>query len=90
MQLSYDNRPDLSTYVFCENEGVVENTTLVESSLNKKHSAITHHFVRLSVAAKVVSVAWINTHSNISDVLTKRLPETTRKISYFLKFDLLD
>ena len=76
--MSYDDGPDLPTYVFCDNEGVVKNTTLVESSLNKKHSAIAYHFVRWNVAAGVISIAWINTDDNIADAMTKRLGSAKR------------
>ena len=64
--------------MFCDNEGLVKNATLVESSLNKKHSAIAYHFVRWNVAAGAISISWINTHANIADAFTKVLPETKR------------
>ena len=67
-----------STYVLCDNEGVVKNSSLVESTLNRKHSAIAYHFTRWNVAADVIKVAWISTHENLADALTKRLPEATR------------
>ena len=54
--------------MFCDNEGLVKNATLVESSLNKKHSAIAYHFVRWNVAAGAI----------IADAFTKVLPETKR------------
>jgi hypothetical protein len=41
------------TYVFCDNESVVKNTTNVESTLNKKHSPVAYHHCRWSVAAVV-------------------------------------
>ena len=31
------------SYVFCDNESVVKNTTNVESTLNKKHSSVAYH-----------------------------------------------
>ena len=39
-------KEDDAAYVFCDNETVVKNSTLVESTLNKKHSSIPYHFVR--------------------------------------------
>ena len=72
----YDERA--STYVLCDNEGVVKNSSLVESTLNKKHSAIAYNFTRWNVAAGVIKVAWISTHENLADALTKRLPEAAR------------
>ena len=73
--LSEDKNP---TYVLCDNEGVVKNSSLVESSLNKKHSAIAYNFARWNVAAGVCRVAWIPTGENIADALTKRLSKEKR------------
>ena len=66
------------TYVYCDNESVVKNTTNVESTLNKKHSSIAYHHCRLSVAAGVITLTHISTHENIADCFTKRLPSSTR------------
>ena len=49
------------TVILCDNESVVKNTSNVESSLNKKHSAIAYHFSRQNVAAGVYTIAWIPT-----------------------------
>ena len=35
---------DKPTHVFCDNESVVRNATLVESTLNKKHNSIAYHY----------------------------------------------
>jgi hypothetical protein len=69
---------DEPTYILCDNEGVVKNSSNVESTLNKKHSAIAYHFARWNVAAGVISVAWIPTGENLADAMTKRLSETSR------------
>ena len=50
----------------------------VESSLNKKHSAVAYNFTRWNVAAGVCKVAWVPCGENIADAMTKRLPESTR------------
>ena len=68
-----------STKVLCDNESVVKNCTLLESTLAKKHNAIAYHTVRWNVAAGVISVAWIDGKNNLADAMTKRLPETTRE-----------
>ena len=67
-----------STYILCDNDGVVKNSSNVESSLNKKHSAVAYNFTRWNVAAGVCKVAWIPSGENIADAMTKRLPESTR------------
>ena len=66
------------TYVFCDNESVVKNTTNVESTLNKKHSSVAYHHCRWSVAAGIITMTHISTHDNIADCFTKRLPSQTR------------
>ena len=67
-----------ATYVYCDNESVVKNTTNVESTLNKKHSSIAYHHCRWSVAAGIVTITHISTHENLADCFTKRLPANTR------------
>ena len=69
-------RPE--THILCDNEGLVKNTSLVQSTLNKKHSSIAYHFVRWNVAASVIKVAWVDTKNNLADAMTKLLSETAR------------
>jgi hypothetical protein len=65
-------------HIFCDNETVTENTTLVESTLNKKHSSIAYHYVRWNVAAGITSIAWIPSGENLADPFTKILNDTAR------------
>jgi hypothetical protein len=65
-------------HVFCDNETVVKNSSLVESTLNKKHCSIAYHYVRWNVAAGAVSLAWIPSAQNLSDAFTKLLSATVR------------
>ena len=64
--------------VLSDNQGVVNNTTKLESVLSKKHSSIAYHAVRWAVAAGIVQVGKINMKENLADAMTKRLPEVTR------------
>ena len=64
---------DGPTLVFCDNESVVKNSSLVESVLNKKHNSIAYHYVRWNVAAEVIETSWIASGSNLVDPFTKRL-----------------
>ena len=70
------------TYVLCDNESVVKNTTNVESTLNKKHSSVAYHHCRWSVAAGVITVTHIGTNDNIADCFTKRLPMVKRRFLF--------
>ena len=67
-----------NTFILCDNESVVKNTSNFKSSLSKKHSAIVYHFSRWNVAAGVYTIAWIPTGENIADAMTKRLAKAVR------------
>jgi hypothetical protein len=60
--------------VFCDNQSVVTNSTVPESTLKKKHNAIAYHRVRESVAAGAIRIAYVQSKSNNADMLTKPLP----------------
>lgn len=63
---------------FGDNEAVVKNTSLPESTLNKKHNAINYHVVRESVASNSMRVGKIDGKANKSDALTKLQPYNTK------------
>ena len=65
--------------VFCDNQGVVKNTSLPESVLSKKHNAINYHAVREAVAAGIMRVAKEDGETNLADLLTKNLNLPKRK-----------
>ena len=65
-------------HVYCDNESVVDNSSKVESTLDKKHHSVAYHYVRNAVAASIITVACINRNDNLADAFTKRLPEVTR------------
>ena len=67
-----------ATFILCDNESVVKNTSNVESSLNKNHSAIAYHFSRWNVAAGLCTIVWIPTGENIANAMTKRLAKAVR------------
>ncbi|KAL7474916.1 hypothetical protein ACHAW6_000859 [Cyclotella cf. meneghiniana] len=59
--------------VYCDNKGVVSNTSIPESTLSKKHNSINYHVIWEAVTAKIMRVAKKNTQTNLSDALTKLL-----------------
>ena len=61
------------TKIYCDNLSAAKNSSLIESTLNKKHSAVVYHAVRWSVAAGIVKVGWVETGRNIADLFTKRI-----------------
>ena len=64
--------------VCCDNQGVVKNTSLPESTLSKKHNAINCHTCREAVAAGIMRVAKEPTESNLADLFTKALSRSRR------------
>ena len=65
--------------VFCDNQGVVKNTSIPESVLSKKHNAINYHAVREAAAAGILQVHKEDTHTNLADLFTKVLPADRRR-----------
>ena len=70
---------DDSTKVLCDNESVVRNSPLLDSSLNKKRCALAYHAVRWAVAAGIAVIGWIPTGLNLADAMTKRLTVQARE-----------
>ena len=65
--------------VYCDNQGVVKNTSLPESTLSKKHNAINYHTVREACAAGIMRVAKEPTETNLADLFTKPLSRMRRE-----------
>jgi len=63
-----------ATNIFCDNESVVKNSTRPESTLKKKHNAVSYHRVREAQAAGIVRIAKEDGKTNLADILTKCLP----------------
>ena len=70
---------DGETKILCDNQSVVNNSSKIESVLNKKHSSIAYHMVRWSVAAGIVRVGKVLGDYNLADAMTKRLGHVRRE-----------
>jgi hypothetical protein len=73
--------------VLCDNQGVVKNTSIPESTLSQRHNSINYHTVRESAAAGILQVGKEDGETNLSDVFTKVLGRVKRyqlfsKITY--------
>jgi hypothetical protein len=62
---------DGPAHVRVDNNSVVCNTTLAESTLKKKCNSISYHYVREAAATDITKVAYEPTKSNKADMLTK-------------------
>jgi hypothetical protein len=63
--------------VFCDNNSVVINSSIPESTLKKKHVSICYHRTREACAMKMIRIAHEGTTTNLADCLTKNLPGPT-------------
>ena len=66
------------TDVFCDNHGVVLNSSRPESTFQKKHNVINYHVVREAAAAGILRVGKEDGTMNLADLLTKVLIEQKR------------
>ena len=67
------------TNVFCDNNGVVKNTSIPHSMLQKKHNAINYHAIREAVAAGIIQVGKEDGMTNLADLFTKVLTADRRR-----------
>ena len=75
---------DGPTDVYCDNQGVVKNTSIPESMLSKKRNAVNCHIVREAVAADAMRVGKEDTNTNPADA-SPSCYHTTRR-SYCWEF----
>lgn len=78
------------SYILGDNQSVLNNASIPESQLKKKSQSIAYHFIREGVARDEWRVAYVNTHDNEADLLTKLLPHGdkrkrfVRKLLYYI------
>jgi hypothetical protein len=61
---------DGPAYILGDNQSVLANTTVPDSTLKKKSQSICYHFVREGAASDEWKISYVNTHSNEPDLLT--------------------
>ena len=67
------------TFIFGDNQSMIANTTIPESMMKKKTQSIVYHFVREGCARDEWQTAYISTHENVADMLTKPLPSGEKR-----------
>ena len=70
---------DEPDFIFGDNQSVLANITIPELTLKKKTKSIAYHFVREGSARDEWRTAYINTHDNLADMLTKPLPSGEKR-----------
>ena len=80
------------TYIFGDNQSVLFNTSIPESTLKRKSQSICYHFVREGCARDEWRTAYVNTKSNPADILTKPVPygELRKKLVSMILYHLFD
>ena len=56
--------------IYGDNQSVLANTTIPDSTLKTKSQSIPYHFVREGVARDEWRTSYVNTHDNEADLLT--------------------
>ena len=70
---------DEPAFIFGDNQSVLANTTMAESTMKKKTQSIAHHFVQEGSARDEWRTVYINTHENVANMLTKPLPSGEKR-----------
>ena len=61
------------TDLYGDNFGVIQSAEIPEGELKKKHIAISYHYVREAIAARIVNAHWCRSTENFADICTKAL-----------------
>jgi hypothetical protein len=69
-------------YILGNNQSVLANTTISNSTLKKKNQSIWYHFVREGAARDEWRTSYVNTNDNEADLLTKLLPVGAKRIGF--------
>ena len=66
-------------YIYDDNQSFIFNTSIPNSTLNKKSQNIACHFTREGAARDGWRTAYVNMNENDSDLLTKQLPACEKR-----------
>ena len=69
-------------FIYGDNQSVLANTTIPNSTLKKKSQSIAYHFVQEGAAQDEWRTTYVNTHENEADLLTKQLPSGKKRKSF--------
>ena len=67
------------TNVYCDNEAVVSNSSMAESTLKKKHISVYYYKTRKCYAKGTVPIGYEPTETNLADVCTKILTGNNKR-----------
>ena len=67
------------TCIYGDNQSVLANATMPDSTLKKKSQSISYHFVSDGAARNEWRTLYVNTHDNEADLLTEQLPHGEKR-----------
>ena len=70
---------DEPSHIYGDNQSVLPNTTMLDSTLMKKSQSIAYHFVHEGSACGEWRTASVNMHDNEANLLTKPLPNGEKR-----------
>ena len=73
-----------SAHIHGDNQSVLANASIPDSTLKKKSQSIAYHFVREGVACDEWRTAYVNTHESPADLLTKPLPAGMKRNKFVM------
>ena len=62
---------NIISYVFGDNESMVNSSTIPHARLNKRHNILSYHFVRSMVACGYINMQHVKSEYNFADFLSK-------------------
>ena len=78
---------DLHAFILGDNQSVLANTTVPDSTLKKKSQSIAYCYVRKGAASNEWRTAYVNTRLNPADLLNQPLPSGEKR-TYFVRMIL--
>ena len=72
-------------YIEADNQSVLANTTIPDSTLKKKSQSIAFHMIREGVSCDKWRTCYVNTDENMADLLTKQLPSGEKRRGFVMK-----
>ena len=74
------------SFVYGDNKSVLANTLVPASTLKKKMNSLSYHFVREGCTRDEWRTAYVKTHENVADLLTKPLPSGEKRNKFVRQF----
>ena len=68
-----------TSYILGDNQSVLSNTSIPESTLKKKSPIIAYHMIREGAAKDKWRTNYVNTNDNDAELLTKKLPSGEKR-----------